>query len=83
MKVMSKKWSSMTDDEKLPYKTKYQDAYKIYETKIVEWEEEMVRQGKESLIRSRSRPTSTPNTKKMLPLGTSKNIDTSLKSKSK
>ena len=46
----------MTPEEKAPYVKKYQEAYKVFEKKLVEWEEEMVRQGKESLVRNQSRP---------------------------
>lgn len=56
MKELSKTWKTMTPEEKAPYAQKYQEAYKTYEKKLAEWEEEMVRQGKESLVRSRSRP---------------------------
>ncbi|KAI9551952.1 hypothetical protein GHT06_022289 [Daphnia sinensis] len=56
IKEISKKWNNLTPEEKAPFKLRYQEAYKAYEKNLVEWEEEMVRQGKESLVRSRSRP---------------------------
>ncbi len=73
MKDISKKWNSMTSEEKAPYTKKYQEAYKAFEKKLVEWEEEMVRQGKESLVRNQSRPTT--ETKKKLPNAKNKEAD--------
>lgn len=62
---MGKKWKTLSPEEKTSYTLKYQEAYKIYEKKLSEWEEEMVRQGKESLIRAKSRPTTTEASKKL------------------
>lgn len=56
MKEISKKWNDLTAEEKTPYKLRYQEAYKVFEKNLVEWEEDMVRQGKESLVRTGSRP---------------------------
>lgn len=55
-KILSKEWKELSDDKKSPYVKKFKEAWKEYQTKMSSWEEEMVRQGKESLIRAGSRP---------------------------
>lgn len=73
----------MPAEEKIPYKTKYQEAFKVYEKKLAEWEEQMVREGKDSLIRTRSRPLSTGTPKKLPALEKSMTETGSQKTRSK
>lgn len=66
MKEISKKWNNLTPEEKAPFTLRYQEAYKAYEKNLVDWEEDMVRQGKESLVRTRSRPANGEPKKSLL-----------------
>jgi hypothetical protein len=60
-KILSDEWKQMSEDTKSPYVKKFKEAWKEYSAKMSAWEEEMVRQGKESLIRVGSRPVKSPS----------------------
>lgn len=49
-------WSNLTPEEKESYKFKSEEDSKKYQKALVEWEEEMVRQGKTNLVRLQSQP---------------------------
>ncbi|XP_046445176.1 transcription factor A, mitochondrial-like [Daphnia pulex] len=56
LKDICKRWKNLTPEEKAPYKLKFEVADQEYQKKLVEWEDEMVRQGKANLVRVRARP---------------------------
>lgn len=55
--MLLEKWNSRSQEDKKKYEEKFQAAKQEYEKKMIEWEAEMIRQGKESLVRQKSRPT--------------------------
>ena len=56
IKEIAEMWNKLTPEEKAPYKLKSEEDGKKYQRALVEWEEEMVRQGKANLIRLQSQP---------------------------
>ncbi|CAL8109650.1 unnamed protein product [Orchesella dallaii] len=50
-KTLGEAWKSMSEAEKAPYVAKYQDTLKAYEKAMVKWEDKMIKQGNDDLVR--------------------------------
>jgi len=50
-KKLSQAWKSMSEAEKAPYLTKYQENQDIYVKTLARWEEKMLKQGNDDLVR--------------------------------
>jgi len=56
-KTLSEAWKSMSEAEKAPYLKKYKENQEIHSKSLERWEEKMLKQGNDDMVREETRKT--------------------------